>query len=183
MKKLLFFGLAILLFAGLNSCETEPADVDNLEIVYGKGKLKSNDSGEDKCETAFGRVCDCTEFNSCFSNFGINRWGWSVRLPNPGSGDFNLFAGAGQCDLNKGTFVGTVHITFSDDKSISYDNVNLIDGWELKELHLYSGDEPLPRKKKGDWTVAPGQYTNYGDVDGNGEVYVIVHADVCQVGS
>ena len=184
MKKFIL-GAAVLALL-FTSCETEPVADEAVTAVEGKAKLKSVDSDNsdgDGCETAFGRICDCDNLNSCFSDYGISRWGWSVHLPEPGEGYFNLFAGAGQCDLDKGTYVGRVYIYFNDDKSITHKEVELIDGWELNELHLYSGDEPLPQKKNGDWTVAPGQYTNDGDVDGDGMVYVIVHADVCPAGS
>lgn len=181
MKKLLLASLVIFFFAGLNSCEIEPADINNLESVSGKGRLNKSKSEEDNCETAFGRICDCPNINNCFSDFGINRWGWSVELNGAGSGPFNLFAGAGQCDLNKGTYVGKVHITFNPDGTLTYGDVELEPGYELQEFHFYSGDSEMPLKKNGRYTAAPGQYTNYGDVNGDGKVYVIVHASVCAV--
>ncbi len=181
MKKLILGAAAMALL--FTSCEIEPVAAETEAAVEGKAKIKSietDDSDEDGCETAFGRVCIC-DLNTCFSEMGINRWGWSVFLEGHNEGPFDLFAGAGQCDLDKGTNVGSVYLYFNEDGSLSYDEPQLIDGWELKAFHFYSGDEPMPQKKNGDWTAAPGQYTNNGDVNGDEKVYVILHAEVCRV--
>ena len=73
----------------------------------------------------------------------------------------------------------------------------------MRNLHVYVGCEPFPKKKKGDYyTVAPGQYPfnpefsfdapdmytyvqNYtvtiDDVDASGGLFVIVHAEICDI--
>ncbi|MBC2840355.1 hypothetical protein [Robiginitalea sp. SC105] len=187
MKKLILGAAAFTLLFSLASCETEPISEENLFAVDGKTRVNSDKEEDDNgCETAYGRICDCAEFNSCFTdfgNFGSNNWGWSVRLPEPGSGPFNLFAGAGQCQMEKGTYVGYVNVTYHDDGSLTYGDVMLIDGYELEDFHFYSGDLPMPMKKNGTYSAAPGQYTNEGSTDGNPEVYVIVHASVCKIDS
>ncbi len=175
MKKLIL-GVAAcaLLFA---SCETEPIANETLVGVAGKAEINGEDDG---CETAFGRYCECASQNTCFSDFGINRWGWAVELNSYNSYRFNLFAGAGQCDWEfKGEYVGYVMVTFNND-GISYGEPNMEPGWELKEFHFYSGDSEMPLKKNGSMTAAPGKYTDNGDVNEDGTVYVIVHTVVCE---
>ena len=43
----------------------------------------------------------------------FNRWGWSVELPGEGTYTFDIWGGAGQCDLSKGTLVGTAEVNYS----------------------------------------------------------------------
>ena len=167
------------------SCEVEKMDDSyGLESTDGKAKISKEKSeaesySEDgKCETAFGRFCDCANLNKCFSDFGFNRWGWSVELDGYGDYNFGFYAGAGQCDLSKGTPVGGVKVIFNDD-GVSVDNFHMKDGFVLKEFHFYAGDTEVPIGKNGKSTVAPGQYYNEGDYDNDGKVYVILHSVVC----
>ena len=195
MKKLIL----ILLLGGfaLTSCQKDDlSSVLETEAVEGRGKSENSKTEEGEasheehsencgceenegCETAFGRFCDCADNNSCFSDFGFSRWGWSVKLNEYGEKSFNLFAGAGQCDLNKGTRVGEVKVTYSEDGSVSYHDFDMLSGFDVKEFHFYAGDNPVPLMGNGKETVAPGQYYNEGDTDGQKGVYVIVHAVVC----
>lgn len=184
MKKLIL-GLASLAFL-FTSCETEPIAQENLQGVEGKASISQksekdeNESNEGSCETAFGRYCECASQNTCFSDFGISRWGWSVELNSYRSYRFNLFAGAGKCELDKGEYVGYVHVTFHDDGKVSYGDVEMLSGFNMTEFHFYSGDTEMPLKGNGSMTAAPGQYTNDGDVNGDKKVFVIVHASVCK---
>ena len=183
MKKL---GL-LLLLGGLvlTSCQREELNtyVDGTEF---KAKVKINetesesDSESDGCETAFGRYCECASQNTCFSDFGISRWGWSVELNSYRSYKFNLFAGAGKCEIDKGEYVGYVYVTFNGDGTVTYGDVKILDGFKMTEFHFFSGDSEMPLKGNGDMTAAPGQYTNSGDQNGDKKVFVIVHASVCK---
>lgn len=186
MKKLLL----PLLILGLvfSSCEQEDlSSATELEGVAGKAKInqqKSEDescSEDGKCETAFGRYCPCADLNICFidMDYGINRWGWSVKLTSRQPQRFGLYAGVGQCDMTKGTEVGYVYVTFNANGSVTHDEPVMYSGFTLKEFHFYAGDTPVPIGKNGKHTVAPGQFYNTGDVDENDEVYVILHAVVC----
>ncbi|MBT8180063.1 MAG: hypothetical protein KJO53_00600 [Eudoraea sp.] len=183
MKKLLsFMFIASLL---LVSCEVEQFEGQDLTSINGKAKNSQEQSKDEeysegrKCETAFGRGCDCDEFNTCFSDHGFNRWGWSVLLNNGFTTyDFELIAGAGQCLLDKGTKVGSVKVTVSDNRVVSYHDIDLKPGYTLEEFHFYAGESELPKKKNGKYTVAPGQYYNEGS-DSDGNAYVILHAVVC----
>ena len=177
-----------ILVAGLllTSCAKDDLNTGTeINEIAGKSKIKNEMNHDDSlsdenCETAFGRYCDCANLNTCFSDFGINRWGWSVELDgNYGTRTYGLYAGAGQCDLDKGKDVGNVKVTFSQDGSVTYDQVTIKSGYQLKEFHFYAGDTPNQIHKNGRPTVAPGQYYNQGDYNEDGKVYVILHAVVC----
>ena len=183
MKKLILPLLILGFFFA--SCEKENLSSQNeMDAIAAKAKINKEKSEEEacsedgKCETAFGRFCDCANLNKCFSDFGYNRWGWSVELDGYGDYNFGFYAGAGQCDLSKGTPVGGVKVKFNAD-GVSVDNFHMNDGFVLKEFHFYAGDTEVPIGKNGKATVAPGQYYNEGDSDNNGKVYVILHSVVC----
>lgn len=183
MRKLIF-GIASFAFL-FASCETEPIAQESLQGVESRGSIRQkseaveSDSNEDGCETAFGRYCECASQNTCFSDFGISRWGWSVELNTYQTYRFNLFAGAGQCVLDKGEYVGYVEVTFHDDGTVSTGPVTMLDGFSMTEFHFYSGDTEMPLGNNGSMTAAPGKYTNTGDVNDDKKVNVIVHAVVC----
>ena len=125
MKKL----VSLLMLVGLvfTSCQKE--DMNSDAAINGsalKAKIKQEKSQaegsteDDNCETAFGRYCECASQNTCFSDFdGITRWGWSVELNSYKTYRFNLFAGAGQCELDKGEYAGYVNVTFNSDGSVT----------------------------------------------------------------
>ena len=128
------------------------------------------------------------EISQCFIP-DFNRWGWTTYLDfsdeaGQASYEFDIYSGAGQCDLSKGTDVGWVNVSFSDE-SLTFE-YNL-EGFVLSEAHIYVGSNPYPTKPNGQETVAPGQYTyvdsQVGDqssysvtlpVDGDA-FYIIIH--------
>ncbi len=128
-----------------------------------------------ECETVFAYnpnepngIC-FSEFNKKTGNYNPNgpanknfsRWGWTNEI-SQGSYDFEVWAGAGQCNFSKGTLVGNLHIEYSGTTAtVTYDMFN---GFVLDETHLYIGDEPIPTGNNGKATVAPGQYP-YSDGD------------------
>ncbi|MCM8567746.1 T9SS type A sorting domain-containing protein, partial [Gramella jeungdoensis] len=149
-----------------------------------------------ECETAFAYD---SETGICFDNYpdlipNDSRWGWTNYYSEAGDYTLDLYAGAGQCDITKGTLVGAVNIIDNEDGTI---DVQFIadPGYAMSSVHLYVGCEPLPYKKKGnnyEYTVAPGQYpqnpngnigyvTDYTieNIDVNGDFYVIGHVDIC----
>lgn len=114
--------------------------------------------------------------NEPFCNHFAN-WGWT-NLIGPGNYEWPLWAGAGQCDTNRGTWVGTV--------SVSYDGTNVVVTYNvgapflLTETHVYAGTTMFPVVQRGRntaYTVAPGQYTNNSPFSGE-DVYVIAHGVV-----
>lgn len=71
---------------------------------------------ESGTETAFAyggeQLATCfldLDFNSD-SKSDFNRWGWTNGPLAAGSYSFDIYAGAGQCDLTKGTLVGTLNV-------------------------------------------------------------------------
>lgn len=114
--------------------------------------------------------------NEPFCNHFAN-WGWT-NLIGPGNYEWPLWAGAGRCDTNRGTLVGTV--------SVNYDGTNVVVTYNvgapflLTETHVYAGTTMFPVVQRGRntaSTVAPGQYTNNSPFNGV-NVYVIAHGVV-----
>ena len=127
---------------------------------------------EKDCETAFARS---ENGENCFLDAGFNRWGWTLGPLNEGNYSYEVYAGAGQCDIAKGELVGTVDVNYVDGEvEVVY---NIDEGYELKETHTYAGSAMFPTKNGTD-TVAPGQYTIGEDL--MGDIYVIAHAVVCK---
>ena len=145
----------------------------------------SEDPTPSGCETAFAYSGNDAD---CFQNFGFSRWGWSIGPISSGSNNqYAIWAGAGQCDLSKGTLVGTLTIDYvGSTATITYTMDN---GYTMDETHLYVGNARFPLNNSVP-TVAPGQYPYQHDlsdattdsytVNGlSGDIYVIAHAVVC----
>ncbi|MGM5471259.1 T9SS type A sorting domain-containing protein, partial [Flavobacteriaceae bacterium LMO-SS05] len=130
--------------------------------------------------------------STCFRTNGFSRWGWTNLIPGENVEGvpyiLDLYQGAGKCDLSKGTLAGHVEIDYrSGTVNVKY---IMNDGFGMYEAHLYIGCNAYPKTKKGDDTVAPGQYNfNAGglvnakewnaSIDGvSGEVFIIAHAVV-----
>lgn len=128
---------------------------------------------EPVCETAFARTNDGS---NCFLDNGFNRWGWSIGpLAEGTEGTYEIYAGAGQCDISKGTLVGTVDVSYvGGNVTVTY---NIDEAFTVSETHTYAGNAMFPVDKKGKPTVAPGQFTIQEDL--SGEIFVIAHAVVC----
>ena len=139
------------------------------------------------CETAFAYG---NQDATCFIGSGVistNRWGWYNGPLGAGSYSFPIYAGAGRCDLNKGTNVGS--LTVSYDGTTARVTYSMLPGFTMDETHLYVGAEPLPRLN-GEYTVAPGQYGNIHTLSAassdaftvsglSGNIYVVAHAVAC----
>ncbi|MDC6385705.1 hypothetical protein D2V93_09105 [Flagellimonas taeanensis] len=128
---------------------------------------------EPVCETAFARTDDGS---NCFIGNGFNRWGWSIGPLAEGTEEtYEIYAGAGQCDISKGTLVGTVDVSYvGGNVTVTY---NIDEAFTVSETHTYAGNAMFPVDKKGKPTVAPGQFSIQTNL--SGEIYVIAHADVC----
>jgi hypothetical protein len=150
----------------------------------------NGDGGEKKCETAFAYGANSATCFTDLTELTANRWGWT-NGPLSASTDtytFDIYAGAGQCDVTKGAKVGTLSVVYlGGTANVTY---QMFSGYTMDEIHLYAGNERLP-KKDGDYTVAPGQYPIVDDGLGGistktyaienlvGDVYVVAHAVVC----
>lgn len=126
----------------------------------------------------------------------FNRWGWTIGpLAANGSYTFDLYAGAGRCDVSKGTYVGTVTVIYFDGTAkVTYTtsgkNPTTGVAYNMVEAQLYVGREILPRDVIGEFTVAPGQYPEVaGELNNvtskeftvtglSGPVYLVAHATV-----
>ncbi len=116
-----------------------------------------------------------------------NRWGWTNGPLAAGTYTFDVYAGAGRCDLSKGTRVGTLTLVY--DGSTATVAFAMLSGFVMDETHLYVGSEPLARDVKDEYTVAPGQYPVQHDLTAatsdsytvsglSGSIYVVAHAVV-----
>ena len=152
-------------------------------------------TGDATCETTFSyapeAICflDIDEDGDFEGDF--SRWGWTHGPLGEGSYTFDIYAGAGQCDLSKGTLVGELRVDyFGSSATVGY---LMYGGYTMDETQLYVGNEILPRNdKNGMLTVAPGQYGNIHDlteadydeftVTGlSGDVYVVAHSVACGI--
>jgi hypothetical protein len=130
-----------------------------------------------------------------------NNWGWTNGPLSEGNYVFDLWAGAGQNNISKGTLVGMVYVNYTG----GCVNVTYVTypGYYIGETHLWVGYTPLPEIwRKGYFvgnTSAPGQFP-YGEyigfepgqtmetwwiwescmedppVEFTGEIYVAAHA-------
>ena len=149
------------------------------------------DYSEFGCETAFAYNVDYSE---CFLDLTIinaDRWGWTngPLAQNNIPYSFEIYAAAGQCNLDAGTLVGTLTLLYVNDEAVVTYSMDA--GFSLDEVHIYVGNDILPKKKNGSYTEAPGQYphvaenlngvTSYSYTFDNitGDVYLIAHAVVC----
>ena len=108
-------------------------------------------------ETGYGKYT--STFANCFNDLDIGdfkNWGWSNGTLAAGTHEFELWAGAAQCDPSKGTLVGTVTVNY--DGSTAIVTFDADSPYSFKELHLYVGSDEVAKDKKGSYTVAPGQF-------------------------
>jgi hypothetical protein len=127
---------------------------------------------EPECETAFAYSGNNQD---CFLNYDFNRWGWSIPVSEGTTASYDVYAGAGQCDLTKGELVGTVDISYvGGELDVVY---NIDSAYDVTETHTYAGSSRFPMNKKGKPTVAPGKYSIQKNL--SGDIYVIAHAVVC----
>ncbi len=140
------------------------------------------------CETAFAMG----EEALCFlddPDLNTNRWGWTNKIT-PGEYEFDIWAGAGQCDVSKGELAGTLLVNYHNSGLVEV-TYQMNPGFTLQEVHLWVGCEKYPLGSNGEITVAPGQYpfgcdiidetTCYTSVmvSGCDEIYIIAHAVTC----
>jgi hypothetical protein len=109
----------------------------------------------------------------------FSQWGWTNPIE-PGTYEMDLWAGAAQCDTDKGELVGSVTVVYGPDGYVTV-AFNVGAPYSLDETHVYAGTTEFPQVTQGRnrlvSTVAPGQYYNDSPFDGS-QVYVIAHAVV-----
>ncbi|MGB5685813.1 MAG: hypothetical protein WBM35_08380, partial [Candidatus Electrothrix sp.] len=113
------------------------------------------------------------------------RWGWQITIEDGEEVETPIYAGAAQNDINKGTQVGKLHITYLNERVTA--SFFMFDGSVMSQTALYVGEEKISK-------AAPGQYgNNHEDLVSAGEdkykidvssysgstVYVVAYAEVC----
>ena len=152
----------------------------------------SQDNGQQIIDSNYSTCFD----NEILPNVSFNNWGWTNGpiAENSDELTFDIYAGAGQCHLTKGTFVGQLTanydngiltVTYTMTETSAFGNTP----YTLTETHLYVGTLPYPQLNNGKYSVAPGQYGNinmhdhiteytYEIDDLSGDIYFIAHAVV-----
>lgn len=151
-------------------------------------------------ETAFAFDGDAT---GCFQNYSQfldnpQRWGWTNGPYPQGTYTLKIYAGAGQCDINKGVYVGDLSVNYSGTSAtvkftLFGTNPVTTVPYTLREVHLFVGNDEFPKitngAQAGEFTIAPGKFPfkatglsgqTYTFTVNNlsGNVYVIAHAVV-----
>ena len=186
MKHLLKMSYLLLFVAVFTTaCEDELIEEDVTNAVETPG---NETAADEECETAFAYFEE-----GCFIDDGFNRWGWTIGPFNETfKTEFPIYQAAGQCNLENGEEVGYIDITYDFEANFVWIHIYAFEGYGFSETHFYVGNEKYPRKNNGQFTVAPGKYTEiHEDLDGTnfdeylienieGEIYFIVHAVVCE---
>jgi hypothetical protein len=164
------------------SCQTESIEKDNLKLN------NDNNTTDDSCETFF--AIGGADQSTCFLDSGFNRWGWTIGPLTDGTYTFDMYSGAGQCDTDKGTLVGSLNVNYNEVLETVDVDYTMLEGFIINETHLYVGYEPYPLGQNGNFTVAPGQFPYQNQLDNatsdsypltgiTGEIYIIAHGVVC----
>ena len=78
-----------------------------------------------------------------------NKWGWQLTFDENGE-TFDLYYGAGRNDLSKGTFVGTLTLTW-DGTYVTF-TLDLEPGVLLEEIQIHVDYNPMDTASPG-WTL------------------------------
>lgn len=115
------------------------------------------------------------ETGTCFDDLGLTRWGWYDFLT-VGTKEYDLYAGAAQCDLTKGTHVGYAQVT-RDATGLTTVSFDVFDGVLLSEGHVWSGETELPYDGSS-YSAAPGGFNHKdGDITNNDLTYEFTEPD------
>jgi len=133
-----------------------------LELVTETAWAYGNDEADDYME------------NNDINGNRSNAWGWTNQVGDGVHYEFDLYAAAGQNDLEKGELVGTVVVHIEgEDSWVRYELDN--PDYSLSEVHLWVGDTELPMVRRGRQgevpTSAPGQFNYTADPEENTTEY------------
>ncbi len=143
--------------------------------------------GNSSCETAYAFGDNSANCFLAIPGVRSNNWGWSNGPIGAGTYSWPIYAGAGQCDILKGTLVGTLNVVY--DLTTATITFNMGSNVSLSATHLYVGNDILA-KKNNKWTTAPGQFPykhenlNGANVDSytitglSGKIYIAAHSGV-----
>jgi hypothetical protein len=138
-------------------------------------------------ETMFGKPWN--EKENSILDLDSSRWGWyQTTAKGPGKHTFDMWAGAADNDLTKGTFVGTVEVTVEDcasgkESTADWSGIPGDSGLcvvhEDEDHHLHVGKD-YPRTNQGAITVGPGSFTP-GCCSPGETCYIFVHGVVAEM--
>ncbi len=170
------------------------AALSNGETAYG-GDCERPTGGAWFCQIAYTICCGaepppgtCDETawgyrtgGECFINIPelkSNNWGWTNQISAPGTYTLDLYAGAAQCNLSKGTKVGTVTVVYDGSRATVTYTPNA--GYSFLETHVWIGKDKLPKNKAGKYIAAPGRfpYKDGATVTITAPFWVAAHAKV-----
>lgn len=190
-------------FSGCDECLTEGSGLSapinpNNGKPYGLSNITFCYSiCESSCETAYA-MKTVASYVHCFLNLDMDQdgtmdfinWGWTngpITVSHVHTW-YDIYAGAGQCDISNGTLVGTMHVVYSMGTATAY--IEMMSPYVLQETQLYIGNSMLP-VNNGSYTIAPDQYPyKHENLNGSaedqyvvsglsGNLYIILHAKVC----
>lgn len=176
IKKLIFLSIFLVLALGLMGGAYAGPWSDQLYI---NGTLTTRDQPPAGCEGEETAYAYGYEYAHCFGN----PWGWYNGEIN-GCKDYKwpLYAGAGQCDINKGTLVGYLYVSYKNCKwTVTYD---MDPGYYLYETHLYISSEnpggfvPPGQCQYKDDDLNGKEVHTYKNISAGDQVYIIAHAVV-----
>lgn len=150
---------------------------------------------EDRCETAYVKFAnDGTGYVFAsrdranpegYPSIGISnqQWGWAGKFTEDGTYEYDIWGAAGLNDTNKGSLVGSATIEIDGDMvTVTY---NLSGGFSMDVVHIYVSNDVPTKTAPGQygWTVefedSQTTYSNTFEVDGESDIWVIGHAEVC----
>ncbi len=133
-----------------NACDPTPGGDDNGDVL-------------ENCETAI--MFGDTEWIEL--ELTDVRWGWTEHFENEGDGEFiyQIWAGAGQNNLERGYYVGQVILNVDGD-DVTLEIVPFT-GNQFADIHVYFGDTAQT-------SIAPGQFDN---TDESGMYYEFTDTD------
>jgi len=157
--------------SGLNSVGS--IQVGNRPYAYGDFTVEPPDEpcyyrdtvwaygGETDPATYFGDVNGVAFHNNKVASNPSNAWGWTNFITEADTYVFDVWAGAGQNDTNRGTLAGTVTVNVEEQADGSF--CATVTGFDLDpniliESHVWIGDTPLFVNARGRVTAAPGQF-------------------------
>jgi hypothetical protein len=134
------------------------------------------------CETAYAYGEGASLQTLCFldiPNVQGENWGWTNQIA-PGTYNWPIYAGAGRCDITKGTLVGNLNVVYAGGTATITFQPNA--GVTLGDTHVWVGTNGnmLPYAR-GKYITAPGQF-NYNDMNPvvatglTGNIWIAAHS-------
>ncbi|MBR0597784.1 hypothetical protein [Sinanaerobacter chloroacetimidivorans] len=103
---------------------------------------------------------------------GTNKWGWYIPVEGATAdgSEYNVYAGAGQNDISKGTLIGSVKLTIVDGKYTATFTPSGLHTVTHMHFGVYDSEETFKATNG-----APGEFTN--SVSADKAQYIVIHFD------